>query len=401
MTQPSAIRSSVSDQQKEQLANDLADLHKESMQSLGDKDYKHLLKMERWGRVCSILGYGTAWIIPNPVSAFLISIGNINRWANMAHPILHGGYDKVDGIPERYTSKGFAKGRRRMLDWPDWFLVEGWHQEHNCLHHYRLGEDVDPSHLEKNMRWLRESKIPMWLRYTLVAFFACIWKPIYYSQSTLRELRTLDAKKRDDKSYKAITSKSPRCWSPFHSEGQRYWLKCFLPYFTFRFIFIPALFLPLGTTAVISVFITSLIAEIMTNLHSFLVIIPNHTGDDIPGFDDRTTSKSEFYYRQIEGSVNFRTGSEVNDFLHGGLNYQIEHHLWPAMPVSQYQKLQPKVKALCEKHGVEYKQESVFRRLKKAVDVMVGKTSMKNTPTQSPNSNTADDEKYGSYVKLD
>ena len=153
-------------------------------------------------------------------------------------------------------------------------------------------------------------------------------------------------------------------------------MKCFLPYFIFRFILIPALFIPFGLSAVVSVFLTTVMAEIFTNLHSFLVIIPNHTGDDIPLFDDQTTSKSEFYYRQIAGSSNYRTGSNINDFLHGWLNYQIEHHLWPAMPISQYQKLQPKVKALCEKIGIEYRQESVFKRLKKAVDVMVGKTSM-------------------------
>lgn len=337
--------------------------------------------MERWGRACSLLGYCTAWIIPNPISAWLISLGNLNRWANMAHPILHGGYDKIDGVPGRYTSEGFAKGRRRMLDWPDWFLVAGWHQEHNRLHHYRLGEEVDPSQLEKNMRWLRRSILPMWLRYALVAIFACIWKPIYYSQSTLRELRTLEAKNRKNAHYKPITSKSPRCWSPFHSEGKNYWLKCFLPYFTFRFILIPALFIPFGLSAAVSVFLTTVLAEIFTNLHSFLVIIPNHTGDDIPRFDDPATSKSEFYYRQIVGSSNYRTGSNINDFLHGWLNYQIEHHLWPALPLNQYQKLQPKVKALCEKHGIEYRQESVFRRLKKAVDVMVGKTSMATDST--------------------
>ena len=376
MTQPVCIRSTATNEQKEQLAQGLSALYKETLATVSLEDFKHLRKMERWGRLCSLLGYGTAWIFPNPISAFLISLGNLNRWANMAHPILHGGYDKIEGVPERYTSAGFAKGRRRMLDWPDWFLVAGWHQEHNRLHHYRLGEDIDPSQLEKNMRWLRGSILPMWLRYMLVAFFACIWKPIYYSQSTLGELRTLDAKNQKNEHYKAITSKSPRCWSPFHSEGQNYWLKCFLPYFTFRFILIPALFIPFGVSAVVSVFLTTVLAEFFTNLHSFLVIIPNHTGDDIPLFDDPTTSKSEFYYRQVIGSVNYRTGSNINDFLHGWLNYQIEHHLWPALPLSQYQKLQPKVKALCETHGIEYRQESVFNRLKKAVDVMVGKTSM-------------------------
>jgi hypothetical protein len=34
------------------------------------------------------------------------------------------------------------------------------------------------------------------------------------------------------------------------------------------------------------------------------------------------------------------------------------------------------VRALCEKYGVPYVQESVFARVRKTVDVMIGKTSM-------------------------
>jgi len=34
------------------------------------------------------------------------------------------------------------------------------------------------------------------------------------------------------------------------------------------------------------------------------------------------------------------------------------------------------VKALCEKHNIPYIQESVFTRLRKTLDIMVGKTSM-------------------------
>jgi len=72
--------------------------------------------------------------------------------------------------------------------------------------------------------------------------------------------------------------------------------------------------------------------------------------------------------------------------MYGWLNYQIEHHLWPDLPLSQYQKLQPQVKALCERHGIPYCQDSVFKRLLKAVDIMVGKTSMlKPAMTQSLN----------------
>ena len=76
------------------------------------------------------------------------------------------------------------------------------------------------------------------------------------------------------------------------------------------------------------------------------------------------------------GSVNYNTGGDVRDALHGWLNYQIEHHLFPNLPLSQYQKMQPKVKALCAKHNIEYRQESVFKRAKMTIELLVGKTKM-------------------------
>ncbi len=48
----------------------------------------------------------------------------------------------------------------------------------------------------------------------------------------------------------------------------------------------------------------------------------------------------------------------------------------------QYQKAAPKLKAICEKHGVPYVQENVLERLCKTVDIMVGKTTMRVFPTK-------------------
>ena len=33
---------------------------------------------------------------------------------------MHRGYDRVPGAPEERTSRGFAKGKRRFVDWLDW-----------------------------------------------------------------------------------------------------------------------------------------------------------------------------------------------------------------------------------------------------------------------------------------
>lgn len=367
---------------RKQLADDITAIKKQVMaESSPIDDMRHLKKMEWWGRLCSIAGYATAWILPNPISALLVSQGIFTRWAMIAHPVSHGGYDNIPGVPVRYTSKGFASGWRRFLDWGDWIHPEAWNQEHNRLHHYKLGEREDPDHVQFNMEWLRQSRIPLWMRYLIVVVFACFWKAAYYSPNALLELRKARARKKGETGTNTFISRE--AWSVFSSHGRELWFANLLPYIFFRFVFIPALFLPLGQQAVLFVFINSVFAEVLTNLHAFLVIVPNHAGDDVPLFSGNTDSKGEFYFRQIVGSVNYSTGSNSIDFFHGWLNYQIEHHLWPKMSLSQYQKAQPKVRELCEQKGIPYIQESVFRRLKKAVDIMVGRTSMLEQPVVS------------------
>merc|ERR1711871_1736147 len=95
-----------------------------------------------------------------------------------------------------------------------------------------------------------------------------------------------------------------------------------------------------------------------------------------------------FYMRAITSSSNFKTANgvgkkvhgftaDVNDFLHGWLNYQIEHHCWPQLSMLSYQKAAPQLRAICEKHNVPYVQQNVFRRLKKTADIMVGHKDMR------------------------
>ncbi|WP_228200549.1 fatty acid desaturase family protein [Arcobacter peruensis] len=303
-------------------------------------------------------------------SATLIAVGNVSRWANVAHPILHGAYDKVPGVPFRYTKAGFAKDNRRYLDWLDWIKPEAWIHEHNIMHHYHLGEDEDPDNVENNLQWLIQSKTPMWLRYVFVYAFAGTWKLTYYAPNTLK---ILENKKRRKLKLEEVKSYEV---SPFKKNGAILWKQYILPYFSVKFILIPFLFLPLGLEAVFNVFIITLIAEYIANLHSFLVIVPNHSAEDIYRFDTPHKSQGEFYLRQIMGSVNYNTGSNLIDFGHGWLNYQIEHHLFPNLPLSQYQKLQPLIKDLCKKHNLEYRQESVFKRMYMTIELMVGKTKL-------------------------
>ncbi|MEN0068628.1 MAG: fatty acid desaturase [Myxococcota bacterium] len=355
MTQASGARSFDT----QAFAADLDALKRRVREDLAPEDLAHRSQIAWWGRLCTLGGLATAWIVPNPLSVALLSLGTFTRWTMIAHHTLHRGYDHVPGAKPHQTSRKFAQGWRRWVDWLDWIEPEAWAHEHNQLHHYRLGEVADPDLLEHNVQWMRESSWPMWARYAVVGFFMLTWKWSYYAPNTLR------AKLKSNRSLFGM-------WSL-----PAFWLRCVLPYGLFRFAVLPLLFLPLGPVAVGSVLVNLLLAEFLTNFHSFVVIVTNHAGGDLHRFADPMADKAEFYRRQVVGSTNFRTGGMINDFLHGWLNYQIEHHLFPDLPMRQLARIQPEVEALCTKHGLTYVQESVWVRLRKTVAIAVGEASMR------------------------
>lgn len=66
----------------------------------------------------------------------------------------------------------------------------------------------------------------------------------------------------------------------------------------------------------------------------------------------KTGVKVCWYKAQAETSSTY--GGQVSGFLTGGLNFQIEHHLFPRMSSSWYPYIAPTVRRVCEKHGVSY-----------------------------------------------
>ncbi|MGN9908537.1 fatty acid desaturase family protein [Phytohabitans sp. LJ34] len=85
------------------------------------------------------------------------------------------------------------------------------------------------------------------------------------------------------------------------------------------------------------------------------VFAPNHKGMPILARDD----DSDFLRRQVLTSRNVR-GGRVLDFLLGGLNYQIEHHLFPHMPRPALKHAQPLVRAHCREYGLPYLETGLF-----------------------------------------
>lgn len=367
----------------EAFARDLDALKRELVASLGPDDFAHLKRIARIGRACTVLGWATSWIAPNPLSALALAAGRSIRWTIVTHHVVHKGLDRIEGVPERWTSRRFARGARRWLDWLDWIEPEAWRFEHNQLHHYHTGELLDPDLVEHNLALLRDARVPLFLKYAAVAYYMLSWKITYYAPSTFltaRQAERLRAARAPLDAAGLTSNKAYRAaFDPRTREGRAFWKQCVLPYGLTQFALLPSLFLPLGLFAAASAWANSALAELLTNLHTFIVIVPNHTGDDLHRYDASSTDRPDFYVRQILGSVNFETGSPLRDLAYGYLNYQIEHHLWPDLPPAAYARAAPEVKAICEAHGVPYVQESVWKRLRKTLRIMVGTASMRRS----------------------
>jgi fatty acid desaturase len=81
---------------------------------------------------------------------------------------------------------------------------------------------------------------------------------------------------------------------------------------------------------------------------------PNHKGMPIlqPG------DENDFLRRQVLTSRNVR-GGWFTDLALGGLNYQIEHHLFPSMPRPSLRRSQPLISEFCRQEGLPYCEASL------------------------------------------
>eukprot|EP00980_Cylindrotheca_fusiformis_P005605 scaffold1184_cov132-Cylindrotheca_fusiformis.AAC.26 len=376
-------------------AKDVTDLGKELLKETGDADVEHLYKIVNWRNIAALVGLSTVWLPVNPLTVAALSTWTYASWTMIAHHTCHGGYNRVDA--GRFNSRGFGLGAlNRCIDWLDWMQPEAWNIEHNRLHHYRLNEAKDPDLVQRNLNFVRDGKYPQFMKYAVVAFFLPVWKWFYYAPNTFKELKTSEWVKAgkelpaDFNPEDAVTVVS--MLDPQRASTRQiinpidFYMNVVGPMFFGRYVAIPgalALIPGVGPTIALHAVANLFLAELLTNVHAFVTIVTNHAGEDMYTFDDAVKPKTRsFYVRQIVGSVNYNTGTDTIDFCHGWLNYQIEHHVWPDLSMLQYQRGAPRLKAICEKHGVPYIQENVFERTRKTIDIMVGKATMRRFPTE-------------------
>ena len=95
-------------------------------------------------------------------------------------------------------------------------------------------------------------------------------------------------------------------------------------------------------------YILTSIASSIILAHTFVV---NHVQEGLVPKD----YNAHWAVKQVQGSANWSSESVFANTLSGGLNHQIEHHLFPQLSHLRYPLIAPAVQAACEAHGLTYR----------------------------------------------
>eukprot|EP00437_Effrenium_voratum_P033236 CAMPEP_0181477974 /NCGR_PEP_ID=MMETSP1110-20121109/42498_1 /TAXON_ID=174948 /ORGANISM="Symbiodinium sp., Strain CCMP421" /LENGTH=445 /DNA_ID=CAMNT_0023603303 /DNA_START=49 /DNA_END=1383 /DNA_ORIENTATION=+ len=369
--------------------------------------------------VSAAMSWGALTVATCFVGACMISFARCMKWAIIGHHVCHGGFDKLQKshpnvLPSHYKRGVFAIGARRFFDWLDWMLPQAWDVEHNKAHHYYLSEEKDPDLVESNFESVRVAALPKALKYMNMIVWLFIWKLAYYSPNTFKELVL-------SKKEGWMARNWPKGCKPtdpvivLHAlrmpvealltgrvQDSIFWLVFFAQWFGVILPMMASVALPAawplvlayvghwpGATspreAAVRLLAASVVADMLSNAHSFIIITCNHSGGDLYRYSTSCKAFSaEFFLRCAYSSANFECGNDLVDITYGWLNYQVEHHMYPDLTPLQYRKLQPLVKSVCKKHGVMYVQQNALTRTWKMFQVAVGDAQMKRCTALVP-----------------
>lgn len=202
-----------------------------------------------------------------------------------------------------------------------------WREKHN-KHHAHTNEieedpDIDIPLLSFTEERLREKT---GIQKLLGKFQVYFYYPMGLSSSAFMRLANLKYIKEN--------------WKDFGYWGEfLIWISAMIIWFAGPFIFFPF------WKAVI-VFIT---IHAATGFYMMHIFAPNHKG--MPEIEKNV--EMSFIERQIITSRNVKA-HWLTDFLYMGLNYQIEHHLFPNTPRPNLGKVSAFIKRVCKKYGWEY-----------------------------------------------
>ena len=324
---------------------------------IGDEDLRRVRRLNRFSRAMEITGRALIHFSFEPVG---FSLGVVSLWLHkqlqateIGHTALHGAYDAIPGAGS-FGSKVFA--------WDVPIDEESWRQGHNVRHHGNtnvLGKDPDvhfgPVRLtEHTPSHKRQRTQLLFVLFVLFPNFTFLMNThftglndVWLGNGLKGGLDVLPDLSRE--SVRGAYWKTVRKWAPYYA-----WNYGFFPLLAGAFWW--------------KVLLGNWLAETMRDVYSAATIFCGHIGDDVASWPEgkKARSRGEWYAMQVEATNNYEVSLPVS-ILCGGLDRQIEHHLFPKLPPQRLREIAPEVRAICEAHGVRYKTDSWGRMLVKAL----------------------------------
>jgi linoleoyl-CoA desaturase len=324
---------------------------------VGDEDVRYVVRLNRFSRTMEVLGRVLIHLSPEPVT---FSTGVVCLWLHkqlqtteIGHTALHGAYDKLDGA-EAFHSKTFR--------WAIPIDEESWHAGHNLKHHQFTNiarKDIDINF--GGIRLTEQTPHRFAHYFQLPATFLVSW-PFFALSMNMHFTGMLDVygKQGWADQYDMIET---RDWATIKEVHKRAFRKI-LPHFAKEYVLFPALAGPFFWKVLLGNWLT----ERMRDLYSAATIYCGHVGEQVASYPagTRAGGRGRWYAMQVEASNNFKVARPFN-VLCGGLEHQIEHHLFPSLPPQRLRQIAPEIEAACREHGVEYRSESWGRTLRKAI----------------------------------
>lgn len=271
--------------------------------------------------------------------SILMGIGVAGIGFGIAHDALHGAYSRHAWV-NRLLSLSFE------LTGANGYM---WRITHNVIHHtypnvHGLDEDLEVSPL---LRLSPESRHRPIHRYQHFYALAA------YSLTTLFWVFVKD--------YKYFLK---RDLGPFlgrrHPAGEvTFLIAAKLVYYTYTIV-IPLLVLDVAWWQFLVGFLAmhatagSVLGVVFQLAH--VVEETEHPAPDEDGMMD-----SAWMVHQMMTTSNFATSNRLLTWYVGGLNHQVEHHLFPKICSVHYPALSPIVRSVAEKHGVVYRHHETLR----------------------------------------
>ncbi len=324
---------------------------------VGAEDVKNVKDLDQFSRAMELTGRVLLHFSFEPVG---FTAGVIALWIHkqlqaieIGHSALHGAWDGLPGA-EKYQSKSFA--------WQLEIDEESWRATHNIRHHQYTniaGRDPDihfgPVRLTEHTPHARH-------HYWQVPFALLMAFPNFGAAMNVHVTGLIDAYAGNGREGDDLDILPDRSWKSVMGAHRRAFRK-FVPYYFKEYGLYPLLAGP-GFFRVLA---GNWLSERIRDVYSAATIYCGHVGADTAAYAEGTRAKGRgaWYAMQVESTNNFKVSRPLSR-LCGGLDYQVEHHLFPKLPPERLRQIAPEVRAACEAHGVNYKTASWGATLGKA-----------------------------------